>query len=1273
MSSNRMIRAQSPSRPASTGRAGRTMAAGLALAAAAILAPGTLQAQFFPANPPVQVFSEDFATGIDLGVWSVWPSGSGNWQAGSTPPWCFDSNHWDTHVSETGARSTDPTGLVILESMPGNTGYNPVNWENIRIESDLHSANVGQMGIAWGLQPDTNGDGYPDAGYLFYVDEFADDGDPPGPDNRATWHLIRRDSDVNTVVGQGPVILDPGDSSMDTLYARRCYRMRVDFYCGNLRVQVRKEIFESSQCSTGCYDGCGGSCSDTSPEDCWCTIVEWTESSTVLTPGGVSLYHGSPRRWWVGEGRWDNVEVSSWGSDCTICTDWLPATGWTTDWDTTTTGEAVDQISFKVISEALLEGFAPSNDGENAGRIDVNASNDNDLKCGLVEGNEWDLKVDLPPPTVATGANSAELEAYLEPTASAVSASDMFTFTPDFDTNNPIPVFTHGATPIAQTLKAAYNWYASVRGEGGAWDDTHDQAAQCRLWYLIFITDGEERCETKIDADGNVVPNPGAVCDWLATASESFANPGEGLDKVPIFTIGFSSGVGADSPLRCMSDLTDGDFNTAADAAQLSAVLYDVINRMPEENRTFLPVTVSPPPATLGSGLSSDFLMTIPVFVPRNGESVWDGHLYGFLINPENPRPPYNSEGELDTDAAVWDSRGAISTQMSDGTGRNIFYTRGSAGSWQRTELDDITTSDPLRDEFIAWLDWPGGVTYPEANEIVDFVAGTATGRTSVLGDIFHSRPAIVGPPNNFRYYLNNVHDYYSDFMAPHRFRRRISYAGSNDGLFHGFDAGFYDRDDGGTWDDTYDLGTGVELFAHVPRAVMNRLYAMTYGTEQQYMVDGMVAMGDVYIDPSASGSPEWRTMAVYTLRRGGRGVVALDVTQPDPIPSGGGVPALSTLPGCTDGSTAGCNGDYPTILWEFNTENDTDENGDLEPDLGWTWSEPVIARVKKDGGDDMFVVFFGGGWDRNHSGNVGTFLYGLDAATGAIIYKQNIGTAVPGGLASLDENDDGFVDRIYFGDTNGGLWRLDLTAEATMTAGRVDSWDLTRIYQFGPVTLSDGTTAPLEFYMTPKLVPALFGSSGYIWGLAIGTGNRADVGAEDGVPNRFYFVLDVGQSTPYTEGDGVLTGIAYDAPSVGDDTSYLEPGDGKLGWYLILRENEKVNTDAIVAAAKVLFATFEPTGVEAEPVETPTGTPTEQAAVCRAVGIGRLYLVAYHNANAIGDERGEDTGMGFISGTEAYTVGGKTYAETSGIETTGQSKELAAGRFHRVTNWRQE
>ncbi len=1269
MSSNRMTRTPSPSSPASPARPGRTMAACLALAAAVILAPGTVQAQFFPPDPPVQVFSEDFTTGIDLGVWSVWPSGSGNWQAYTTPPWCFDSNHWDTHVRETGALATDPTGLVILESMPGNPGYNPLDWENIRIEFDLFSSNVGQMGIGWGLQPDTNGDGYPDSAYLFYIEDFADDDLPPGPDNRATWYLVRREADVNTLVGQGQVILDPGDDRMDSLYAWRCYRMRVDFYCGNLRVQVRRETFGSSWCQTGCYDGCGAGCSDASPEDCWCTIVEWTEPSTVLTPGGVSLYHGSPNQWWVGEGRWDNVEVSSWGPDCAICTDWLPLTGWTSDWDATTTGEGTDVIPFKIISEALLEGYSPSNDVENAGRIDVNASNDNDLKCGRVAGSEWDLKVDLPPPTAPTGSNVTELESYLETTATAVSASDMFTFSPDFDADNPIPVLTHGATPIAQTLKAAYDWYAATRGEGGAWDDTHDQAAQCRLWYLIFITDGEESCASEFQSDTGYAD----VCEWLQSAPESFANPGEGLDKVPIFTIGFSAGVGADSPLRCMSDLTDGDFKTAADAAELSAVLYDVINRMPEKNRSFLPVTVSPPPTTLGSGLTSDFLMTIPVFVPQNGESVWNGHLYGFLINPDNPTPPLNSDDELDTSAAEWDARDAIATQMTDGTGRNIFYTRGTAGSWQRTELDDIKTSDPLRDEFITWLDWPGGVTYPEANTVVDFVAATGGGRTSVLGDIFHSQPAIVGPPNNFRYYLNNVHDYYSDFMGPQQFRRRVAFAGSNDGLFHAFDAGFYDRDDGGTWDDTFDLGTGVELFSHVPRAVMNRLYAMTFGEEQQYMVDGMITTGDVYIDPSASGSPEWRTMAVYTLRRGGRGVVALDVTQPDPIPSGGGVPTLSTLPGCTDGSTAGCDGDYPTILWEFNAEDDTDENGDLEPDLGWTWSQPAIARVKADGGDDMFVVFFGGGWDRTASGTVGTFLYGLDAATGSIIYKQNIGTAVPGGMAPLDENDDGFVDRIYFGDTNGGLWRLDVTAEATMSGGRVDNWDLTKIYQFGPVTLSDGTTAPLEFYMKPKLVPAVFGSSGYIWGLAIGTGNRADIGAEDGVPNRFYFVLDVGQDFAYTESDGVLTGIDYDAPNLDDDQSFLEPGDGNLGWYLILRENEKVNTDAIVANEIVQFATFEPTGIAAEPAETPTGTPTEQAAICHAVGIGRLYQVAYHNANAIGDDRGTDLGGGLIAGGSDYTLGDTTLSWWTFWETGGTETELGTYRYHRVTNWRQE
>ena len=1239
------------------------VAAGVVLVLFSAAPRASAQAFFPDIAPSGPTFQDDFESGLTY--WYQFPT-TGQWSDGTGSGSCFSSNYLRDESSQ------GPTIAAIRKSMPGNPGYNPADWENIRVEFDFQATgpSAGQMGVAWGLQPDGSAgagtDGYPDAGYVFYIDNFADASGSPGPGNRARWHLIRRTDDVNKMLDEGDVVLSEGSAGLDSVYLGSCYRLRLEFFCGGLRIQIRDDSVGSS----------------------WFSVFEWTDPiDPLLTPGGVGVYLNAPE---PGSDRYrfDNVDVYSWGSVCGLyCSAW-DASSWSQF--------STEAVPMKRLYEGVLHDFWLARGDSNAARIDDNVTLLSDqslfppgMECGYNQDldHQWSLLVDLPSPTAATG-NVNEVLNYLEPVSTAVSASDMFTFSPNFDSTNPIPMVASQPTPINNTLQAAYNWYSLNRSSGGAWDNLHDPAAACRLWYVVFITDGGESCQSYMNG------GYASACDWLQdSAANSFAHPATGLSSVPVFAVGFGAGAQADfSQLQCIANETGGVAYTASNAADLANILYDVVNTVIEANRSFLPVTVAPPPNTYGSGQSSDFLLTVPMFVPKKTASVWDGHLYGFEINPDNPTPPlYTSAtaptpdliGQIDASQAVWDGADALKTQLTDGTGRNVYYGRDVSGTFTRTDLSSIKSSSTLRDQFKIWLDWPGGVTDSEADQIVDFIDLTATHTNRPLGDIYHSAPVIVGPPNDFTYVLQNVHNYGADFASVHQYRRRVALAGANDGQLHAFDAGFYNRDTT-NYPNVYDLGTGTELFSYVPNAVMNRLYSMTFGTEQQYMVDGPIATADVYID-EGSGTRSWHTVAVTGMRRGGRGLVALDITQPDPYSSG--VPSPSdVLPGCSDGSAVGCNGQYPKPLWEFNAANDTDENGDLQPDLGWTWSTPVIARVKKDIGgtnpDDMYVAFFGGGWDRDGTGTIGTFLYGLDVETGNIIYKQNIGAAVPGGMTALDVDDDGWIDRIYFGDTNGGLWRLDLTADATFSGGRVSNWTLTKIYEFGPVsvTLPDGTTAtkPLEFYQRPTLVPAAFAGGSYIWGLAIGTGDRANVGAEDQVENRFYFVLDDTTRTggPFTEAaaDG-LTPITLGSGNSGQNL--VDPANGKYGWYLVLRPNEKVNADAIVANQIVQFPTFEPTGVVATPGATPTpptgGTPAPVAPNCHAVGTGRLYQVYFNNGDPTGGERGTDLGEGFISGGTDYTIGDETRSWWTTWENKGIETVLGTYRFHRVTNWRQD
>src|SRR4029077_6892952 len=100
----------------------------------------------------------------------------------------------------------------------------------------------------------------------------------------------------------------------------------------------------------------------------------------------------------------------------------------------------------------------------------------------------------------------------------------------------------------------------------------------------------------------------------------------------------------------------------------------------------------------------------------------------------------------------------------------------------------------------------------------------------------------------------------YAAFANMHSKRRRVVFAGANDGFLHAFDSGVYDRDDDGTavgptaahpFNDSYDLGTGREISAYALKTVMSRFPGLLAFPPPfpQYFVDGSVAMGDVFID----------------------------------------------------------------------------------------------------------------------------------------------------------------------------------------------------------------------------------------------------------------------------------------------------------------------------------------------------------------------------------------------------------------------------------------
>ncbi len=357
----------------------------------------------------------------------------------------------------------------------------------------------------------------------------------------------------------------------------------------------------------------------------------------------------------------------------------------------------------------------------------------------------------------------------------------------------------------------------------------------------------------------------------------------------------------------------------------------------------------------------------------------------------------------------------------------------------------------------------------------VDFIRGQTgdssfRSRTSLLGDIVHSSPALVAGAQYLTYRAEALESSgtYQTFRNTIENRKNAIYVGANDGMLHAFDA-----------------DTGTELFAFIPSAAISNLNKLTdaeYGISNssnahQYYVDGTPVTAEVY----SGGS--WHSILVGTLGAGGREVFALDITDPA----------------------------TPKLLWEFTSDDDGD--------LGYTLGKPAITRLHT--GD--WAVLIPNGYNSDSSGSGKAVLFVLNAYTGEQLGKLQAtsSTAQDNGLSSIrpvDVNSDGITDYAYAGDLQGNLWRFDLlnTAATEPLTASVSKEQLAVAFGGEPLYVakddsSTGTRQPIT--ALPQVIrhPSL---KGYI--VAFGTGRY--LGLSDKTDKSFQTVYGIWD--PYTLGE---------------------------------------------------------------------------------------------------------------------------------------------------------
>ncbi len=713
--------------------------------------------------------------------------------------------------------------------------------------------------------------------------------------------------------------------------------------------------------------------------------------------------------------------------------------------------------------------------------------------------------------------------------------------------------------------------------------------------YVILVTDGaptfDERANEAIKAmpgmgapfrikeyryQGSVVSEPydnylAALAEWMHNQDIN-QNAADGEQHATLFTIGFGDEF-ADKDNPATQLLTQaahkggGAYFAASSAVDLSNALQSALTEILN-----IDGSITSPAVATNAFDRTQILDNLyyAVFKPSN-TARWRGNLKKLklsgddVVGRDNVGALSPEGGIAETAKTFWTTQassdgpsidqGGVVEMLTNLASRNLYFDAADAlKPLTRANLDAATGSaaatalllDVLEGDIDAHLGWLNGLDVDDD----DGDGNTGENREDLFADPMHSRPVVIN--------YGGVNEASQDLRIV---------VGTNGGFLHMF----------------RDLGDTVsESWAFMPKELMPNVKTLRDNLDSPVKVYGMDATVAVYRDDLNfngrvdNGEKVWLFAG---MRRGGQSYYALDISEPD----------------------------SPKLMWRISPSTAGFE------DLGESWSRPNIAFLRSLGAGKP-VLFFGGGYDPNNEGaeqygvadNLGKAIFMVNAETGALIRRFSadedaanntllaINHSIPGEIAPLDADGDGFIDRIYAADTGGDVWRVDLPTTD------VNNWSGYKFATLGGITAGSDR----RFFVRPTIARSydtrytvpdedledarVFVSKVDTDYVVIGSGNVShplDTATED----KYFMLKDYNTGVRAKSDalpDTIVLGDLFDlkqqmaaanAQEEGELPTFLASLSGYKGCFIPHGNGEKVMAPGRILSGNTLYTTFTP------------------------------------------------------------------------------------------------